>query len=119
MVDLANSMLDNAIAILNGDELPICHNDCGGYYRWSEWIERGKGARITRKGCSLDNSACEGFFGRLKNEFFYGREWRGVTFKEFSRLLDGHIEFYNEGRIKKSLGWMSFNECRRSLGLVA
>lgn len=42
-----------------------------------------------------------------------------MTFEEFSRLLDGYIEFYNEGRIKKSLGWMSSNEYRRSLGLAA
>jgi hypothetical protein len=24
--------------------------------------------------CSPDNAACEGFFGRLKNEFFYSRD---------------------------------------------
>ena len=31
----------------------------------------------------MDNSACEGFFGRLKNEMFYGRSWRGVTIEDF------------------------------------
>lgn len=120
---LANSMLDDAIATLAENEHPVCHNDCGGHYRWPGWIERCESAGITRsmskKGCSPDNSACEGFFGRLKNEFFYGRDWKGVTFEEFSRLLDEYIEFYNEGRIKKSLGWMSPNEYRRSLGLAA
>ncbi|WP_370514635.1 hypothetical protein [Adlercreutzia sp. ZJ138] len=29
------------------------------------------------------------------------------------------MEFYNGGRIKRSLGWMSPNEYRRSLGLAA
>ncbi len=121
--DLANSMLDDAIATLFEGEHPICHNDRGCHYRWPGWIERCEKAGITRsmsrKGCSPDNSACEGFFGRLKNEFFYGRDWRGVTYEEFSRLLDSYIEFYNERRIKKSLGWMSPNEYRRSLGLAA
>ena len=121
--NLANSMLDDAIATLSEDEHPICHNDRGCHYRWPGWIKRCESAGITRsmskKGCSPDNSACEGFFGRLKNEFFYGKDWRGVTFEEFSRLLDNYIEFYNEGRIKKSLGWMSPNEYRRSLGLAA
>ena len=74
---------------------------------------------MSKKGCSPDNSACEGFFGRLKNEFFYARDWKGVTFGEFTRLLDDYIEFYNEERIKESLGWMSPNEYRRSLGLAA
>ena len=33
---------------------------------------------MSKKGCSPDNSACEGFFGRLKNEFFYYRDWDGA-----------------------------------------
>lgn len=33
---------------------------------------------MSKKGCSPDNAACEGFFGRLKTEFFYGRDWRRV-----------------------------------------
>ena len=121
--ELTNSMLDDAIATLTKEEHPICHNDRGCHYRWPGWIKRCESAGITRsmskKGCSPDNSACEGFFGRLKNEFFYGRDWRGVSFEEFSESLEGYIEFYNKKRIKKSLGWMSPDEYRRSLGLVA
>lgn len=121
--NLANSMLDEAIKTLEDGEHPICHNDCGVHYRWPGWIKRCAEAGITRSmskiGCSPDNSACEGFFGRLKNEFFYDKDWKGVPFSEFSKLLDEYIEFYNERRIKKSLGWMSPNEYRRSLGLVA
>ena len=33
--------------------------------------------------------------------------------------LDGYMEYYCEGRIKESLGWMSPNEYRRSLGYVS
>ena len=29
---------------------------------------------MSKKGCSPDNSAMEGFFGRLKNEFFHHRD---------------------------------------------
>lgn len=32
---------------------------------------------MSKKGCSPDISACEGFFGRLKVEMFYGLSWRG------------------------------------------
>ena len=121
--ELANTMLDEAIATLSEGEHPICHNDRGCHYRWDGWIERCERAGIVRsmsaKGCSADNAACEGFFGRIKNEFFYGRDWKGTTFEEFSQRLDAYIEFYNEGRIKKSLGWKSPNEYRRSLGIAA
>ena len=43
---------------------------------------------------------CEGFFGRLKNEFFHGRDWRGVSAEEFMRRLDAWMRFYSEGRLK-------------------
>jgi transposase InsO family protein len=32
---------------------------------------------MSRKGYSPDNAACEGFFGRLKIELFYARNWQG------------------------------------------
>ncbi|WP_286161051.1 hypothetical protein [Arthrobacter sp. MYb213] len=30
---------------------------------------------MSKKGCSPDNSASGGFFGRLKTEMFYFRSW--------------------------------------------
>ena len=121
--ELVNTMLDNAIAVLNEDEHPIVHSDRGCHYRWPGWIERMEKAGLTRsmskKGCSPDNSACEGFFGRLKNEMFYGRSWQGVTIEEFIAILDDYIHWYAEIRIKISLGGLSPLQYRRKLGLVA
>ena len=71
-----------------------------------------------KKGCSPDNAACEGFFGRLKNEMFYGRSWIGVTMDDFINELNSYINWYNTKRIKKSLGYMSPVEYRHSLGLA-
>ena len=62
---------------------------------------------MSAKGCSPDNAAAEGFFGRLKNELFYGRDWRGVGYEEFRKRLAAYLNHYNETRIKKSLDWMS------------
>lgn len=63
---LVNDMLDKAIRNLSPTEHPIVHTDRGCHYRWPGWIERIKAAGLTRsmskKGCSPDNSACEGFF---------------------------------------------------------
>ena len=74
---------------------------------------------MSKKGCSPDNSACEGFFGRLKNEFFYYRDWDGINYEAFAAMLGAYIERYNNDRIKQSLGWKSPAEYRRSLGLAA
>ena len=73
---------------------------------------------MSQKGCSPDNATCEGLFGRIKNEFFYNQDWKNVTIEEFSRELDKYLHWYNEKRIKKSLGYLSPVEYRRSLGLA-
>ena len=121
--DLVNTMLDAAISKLSSSEKPIVHSDRGCHYRWPGWIERMNKAGLTRsmskKGCSPDNSACEGFFGRLKNEMFYNRTWEGVTIEEFIDKLDTYIKWYSEKRIKVSLNGMSPMQYRRSLGLGA
>jgi putative transposase len=73
-------------------------------YRWPGWIERMEKANLTRsmskKGCSPDNSACEGFFGRLKNEMFYGRSWTNISIDQFIEQLNLYITWYSEKRIK-------------------
>lgn len=119
---LVNNMLEKALATLRPGEHPIIHSDRGCHYRWPDWIKLAQDAGLTRsmsrKGCSPDNSACEGFFGRLKNEMFYGRSWAGVSLERFMEILDNYIRWYNEARIKLSLGGMSPLEFRRSLGLI-
>lgn len=121
--NLVNTMLEDAIATLAPEEHPIIHNDRGTHYRWPGWIERCDQAGLIRsmskKGCTPDNSACEGFFGRLKNEFFYHRNWQDVSYDMFVILLNQYIVYYNEVRIKKSLGWMSPVQFRRSLGFAS
>ena len=74
---------------------------------------------MSRKACSPDNAACEGFFGRLKNELFYARDWLTTTIDEFIATVDSYIRWYNEARIKISLGSRSPIEYRRSMGLAA
>lgn len=121
--ELVNTMLDSAAATLREGDRPIEHNDRGCHYRWPGWIERCERYGITRsmskKGCSPDNAAMEGFFGRLKVEFFYERDWEGWTIEQFMEALDEYIDWYNEKRIKVSLGGMSPMQYRRALGLAA
>lgn len=72
---------------------------------------------MSKKGCSPDNSACEGFFGRLKNEFYYHRDWRNTSVEDFIKQLNDYIMWYNSKRIKSSLGYKSPIDYRKSLGL--
>lgn len=58
---------------LEGDNHPVLHSDCGRHCRRPGRIgicsEYGIARSMSKKACSPDNAACEGFFGRLKNEF--------------------------------------------------
>jgi putative transposase len=121
--ELVNTMLDGAVkTIASGNDRPVVHSDRGAHYRWPGWLTRiGKAKLIrsmSRKGCSPDNAACEGFFGRLKTALFYPRNWRSTTIEQFIEVLDSYIRWYNAERIKISLGARSPIEYRRSLGLV-
>lgn len=120
--ELVNTMLGEAIDTLADDERPIVHSDRGAHYRWPGWLSRINDANLvrsmSRKGCTPDNAACEGFFGRLKNELFYPRDWRGVSLEQFMVEVDSYIRWYNEKRIKVSLGALSPLEYRKSLGMA-
>lgn len=121
---LVNTMLDAAIETITGSsDRPIVHSDRGAHYRWPGWLSRMQRAQLarsmSRKGCSPDNSACEGFFGRLKNEMYYNRTWINTTANDFMQQLDSYIQWYNQHRIKLSLGGISPVEYRRNLGIAA
>lgn len=122
--ELVNTMLDAAIeTVAASSDRPVVHSDRGGHYRWPGWLSRISDAKLvrsmSRKGCSPDNAACEGFFGRLKNELFYARDWLSTTIQEFVATLDSYIRWYNDTRIKDSLGFRSPIEHRRNLGIAA
>ena len=119
--ELANDMIKEAISTLKPNEKPIIHSDRGCHYRWPEWIQIVTDAGLTRsmskKGCSPDNSACEGFFGHLKNEMFYGYNWDDYSISEFIKELNDYINWYCTSRIKSTLGGFSPLEYRRRIGV--
>ena len=104
-------------------EAPVIHSDRGCHYQWPEWIRICKGHGLIRsmsaKGCSPDNAAAEGFFGRMKTESVYPEHWEKRTRDEVLVLIDEYIHWYNHERIKQSLGWMSPVQYRQSQGMAA
>ncbi len=49
---------------------------------------------MSRKGNCYDNCIMETFFGRLKNEMYYGYEKDYSSFKEFSKAIEEYIDYY-------------------------
>lgn len=119
---LVNEMLLKATAQLKPGQRPIIHSDRGAHYRWTKWIALTESAGLQRsmskKACSADNSACEGFFGRMKMEMFYGRSWFGVTLDELIDRINDYMKWYREKRLKLSLSGLSPMEFRRYNGIT-
>ncbi len=59
---------------------------------------------LSRKGNCSDNSLSENFFGLLKSELFYMKEYKTIEeLKRYNRIID----YYNNKRIKSKLKGMS------------
>ncbi|MBM0997880.1 IS3 family transposase, partial [Escherichia coli] len=82
-MEMVNTMLDGAYPKLRPGDAPLLHSDQGWHYRMRSYQERLKAHGMTqsmsRKGNCLDNAVMENFFGTLKSECFYLREFRSVS----------------------------------------
>ena len=103
-------MLDRAYAkfsCLNG---LIFHSDQGWQYQHSSFRkslkEHGIIQSMSRKGNCYDNCIMETFFGRLKNEMYYGYEKEYGSFEEFAKAVEEYIDYYNNKRIQAKTKWM-------------
>jgi len=92
-----------------GDRLKgaILHSDQGYQYQMKVYqktlIEKDIIQSMSRKGNCLDNSPTENFFGRMKEEMYYGKENNYKTIQELKMGIDKYIKYYNETRIVNRL----------------
>lgn len=81
----------------------ILHSDQGWQYQMERYHtilqEKGIIQSMSRKGNCLDNSPMENFFGKMKNEMFYGYEYTFHTLDELEKTMEEYIEYYNKHRI--------------------
>ena len=88
----------------------ILHSDQGWRYQHKYYInelkKHGIKQSMSRKVNCYDNSIMETFFGRLKNEVFYGYEKSYSSFEEFSKTIEEYIYYYNNERIQSKTKWM-------------
>lgn len=115
---LTNPSLEEAVRALKAGERCTIHSDRGGQYFSKGWkricAQHGITRSMSRKGHSPDNARMEGFFGRLKMEFFDVHDWEGVSAEQFIEELDAWLVYYNEKRPKLSLGWVSPMQYRKA-----
>jgi len=114
-------MLDKAFSKIPDNTNLIFHSDQGWQYQHKYYQERliNKGIRqsMSRKGNCLDNSVMENFFGLLKSELLYLREFESLD--EFKEELEKYIDYYNNKRIKGKLKGLSPVQYRIQSSLVA
>ena len=100
----------------------VMHSDQGWQYQHAfyrgELQKHGIIQSMSRKGNCYDNCMMETFFGRLKNEMFYGEKWDKISVEEFISIINQYMQWYRDKRIKLSLGGLSPMEYRRSLGIA-
>ena len=90
-------MLDKAFEKIPDNTNLIFHSDQGWQYQHKQYQKRLKDKGIqqsmSRKGNCLDNSVMENFFGLLKSELLYLKDFESV--EEFKVELEDYINYYN------------------------
>ena len=85
----------------------ILTSDQGWQYQMQDYHkaleEKGIIQSMSRKGNCLDNSPMENFFGKMKNEMFYGYEYTFNTLEELKKEMENYISYYNNQRITTKL----------------
>ena len=109
-------MLDKAFSKYNDLKGLIFHSDQGWQYQMYQYHkvlqDNGIIQSMSRKGNCLDNCVMENFFGRLKNEMFYGHEYEFSTLDELQAAIEEYIDYYNNRRIQVNLKGLTPCEAR-------
>ena len=96
-------MLDMAFSKFTNLKDLIFHSDQGWQYQHFSYQkklkEKGIIQSMSRKGNCLDNSPMENFFGKMKNEMFYGHEHQFKTLEDLKQAMIDYIEYHNNSRI--------------------
>lgn len=102
---LVSEMLEMALARLPEVHKLLMHSDQGWHYQMKQYRHaleaRGIVQSMSRKGNCHDNSVMENFFGIMKSEFLYLKEFENV--EQFKIELDQYMNYYNTKRIKAKL----------------
>lgn len=102
---LVSEMLEKALEKLPEEHQLLMHSDKGWHYQMKQYrhalASRGIVQSMSRKGNCYDDSVMENFFGILKSEFLYLKEFESM--EHFKLELENYITYYNTKRMKAKL----------------
>ncbi len=102
---LVSEMLDAGLKRLPEEHQLLLHSDQGWHYQMKPYRHALKSSGIlqsmSRKENCYDNAVIENFFGILKSEFLYYKEFESV--EHFKEELKKYVEYYNTKRLKAKL----------------
>jgi len=103
------NMLDKALKKKNESKSLLMHSDQGWQYQMKQYQgvlkQNGIKQSMSRKGNCLDNAVMENFFGTLKSELFYLKNYESII--QLKKEINEYIKYYNYDRIKLNLNGMS------------
>lgn len=104
-LSLVLNMARQALAVLPRGAEPILHSDQGWQYQHKQYQkllkDHGIKQSMSRKGNCLDNAVIENFFGLVKSELLYMKEFDSMD--QFKAELIEYLDYYNNRRIKAKL----------------
>jgi len=113
-LNMVTDMLADAFSKIPDGSGMVLHSDQGWHYRTPTYIamlqEKGIRQSMSRKGNCLDNAVMENFFGCMKSELLYLKQFPSV--EAFIKELHAYIDYYNHQRIKSLLRDLSPVEYR-------
>lgn len=102
---LVSEMVEKALERLPEEHQLLMHSDQVWHYQMKQYRHalqsRGIVQSMSRKGNCYDNSVMENFFGIMKSEFLYLKEFKSV--EHFKKELENYINYYNTKRMKAKL----------------
>ena len=108
-IETVKGMLREACKKVGDTRGIILHSDQGWHYQHYVYHkilkEQGIVASMSRKGNCLDNAKMESFFGMMKKELLYAKEYENI--ETFKKDLVEYISYYNHERIKIELNGLS------------
>lgn len=104
-LSLVLNMARQALSVLSHGAEPILHSDQGWQYQHKQYQkllkDHGIKQSMSRKGNCLDNAVIENFFGLVKSELLYMKEFDSMD--QFKDELIEYLDYYNNRRIKAKL----------------
>ena len=104
-LSLVLNMARQALSVLSRGAEPILHSDQGWQYQHKQYQkllkDHGIKQIMSRKGNCLDNAVIENFFGLVKSELLYMKEFDSMD--QFKDELIEYLDYYNNRRIKAKL----------------